>query len=314
MRIMADTIVLCESPLQYKNALAYLAEYHAEQPALFIIRKNGLEDNDRHFVSLQEAGHHSFYGKRVKKHSRVGLFFFVLLIWCQFFFLRNNKRFVVGDVRSNWMKIVVSFRKTADVVFIDDGMATIATVPQMEAINVSGSKTLYTIFDIKSKTLKVIHRGAGSKCCKPSGRQIWFAGGPYVEKGILASESYQSILHYFIKQYRQSGELVYARHRSEDCLSQEDLLQLGFDAISEPEYTLEDKIDRMDELITVLVGLYSTALFNVKSVYPQIKVISYRCPDEYYLSNKKAIAEVYSFLDVHSDVDIEYFPREFSNG
>lgn len=310
MRTMADTIVLCESPLQYKNALAFISEHHSEKPTLFILRKNGLQDNDRHFVPPQDIVHHFFYEKRVKKSSRVGLFFFVLLIWIKYFLLRSNKRFVVGDVRSKWMRTVLNFNKSADIIFVDDGMATIATIPQMESVSTYGSKTLYTFFNVKSETLKIIHRHPEIKCSKPSGRQIWFAGGPYVEKQILTSEVYLAILRRFINQYRQHGELVYARHRSEDRLTQAELQQLGFAIVSESESTLEDKIEQMDELVAVLVGLYSTALFNVKTAYPQIQVISYCCPDEYYLSNNKAISDVYLFLEAHSHVDIQYLRQD----
>lgn len=314
---MKKNMILCESPLQYNNALSYIAHIEEDCDLIIIIRKNGDIDNDSQLDSsknIEQTKNVNVYSRTVRKNNKLALFFFSVSILLRFVILnRRYNNIVVGDVRSKWMNVVLWLTSPRNVIFVDDGLATVANIELMENFKNKGTTSLYTIFDIRSDKINVIKKSLKNTEAGDGTKIAFFIGGPYVEKNIITTDAYLSILKLFINKFSSEYELYYALHRSENELSTSELYNMGFNNIIKSQMPIEEKISTLDLGSCVIAGLYSTALFILSKSLPGSYVISYRLPDDYYVSNQDAINKVYEFFEENTSIDIVSIKRGYIN-
>lgn len=298
---MIKNIVFVESPLQCINAINYVKEVNKGE-SLFIIRLNGIDENDlkiKNIVKREQTRYIKFIFFTVKPRG------FLLIFWAIIFklvggLLFSRKKMIFGDFRSKWMKIIFASKKPELVVFVDDGLATIAYIDNL--LEFKKKFTLFTVFNIENNNLNIIKNK--SKKREIIGKDVIFIGMPLSEKDIVDKEAYVKYLCYILDEYK-GRKVIYCPHRSEVNLSNDLLIKLGFSDVFKSLNNIEDAIE-VDELQPdTVISFYSTALCNLDLKFNIREIRSYKlCENDINPEYVKSIKQVYSYFDLYTKIKI----------
>lgn len=127
----------------------------------------------------------------------------------------------------------------------------------------------------------------------------YFIGTQIVEKGIVNKEYYLKILKNLVAEYAKKGiQVKYIKHRAESNLNIEPITK--FMEVITFELPIEFAFLNKS-LPVVFCGFFSTALFTLKNIHPEMEVIAYRLPDHQLnnseLESKDDIIRIYRSME-----------------
>lgn len=236
---------------------------------------------------------------------------------------------IIGDFRSRFMRhIANSIGK--QVILIDDGAATL-TVADQRCKNVSldqkycrgwrryinkrnilgyqdhdvSSLTFFTAFQFKvpNQDNVVRHHYAHLRQSMAAYNRIpvrYFVGCPLVEMGMISGADYQAYLEKIASHFEEP--ICYIPHRRENSRRVNSLaasLKWRVETFDKP---LEIELLERGELPLGLIGLYSTALNNVYTLFGErLPICSYQIPGEDVLipERRENVARVYDYYHRH---------------
>lgn len=298
---MIKNIIFIESPLQCVNAIDYVQKINKGK-SLFFIRLNGSKENDseiKEIIKKSNLSDAKIYFFKIKPKS---LLLVLFLIFCKVVvkLKSKNKKFIFGDFRSRWMSCIFKKIEPERVVFVDDGLATVASMNSLLSYN--KKFTLFTVFNVKTKALNIVKNTYIKKII--IGNDIVFIGMPLSEKNILEKNKYIEYLSSIISVYKNQN-VIYCPHRSEVNFADEFFLQLGFSSIFRSSENIEIAIENEELTPDIVISFYSTALCNLDLKFNIRKIISYRLESKdinnIYLA---AIIKVYHYFELYTNIEI----------
>ncbi|WP_156656669.1 hypothetical protein [Morganella psychrotolerans] len=222
----------------------------------------------------------------------------------------RHKNIIIGDFRSKWMfhRGLFSIYKNKNIIFIDDGLATINVKRKLEKINTNNNIILFTTFNISSNRINIInHKPLPNSRLKKS-NTILFIGSPLVDKNIMSYNNYIAVLEnvlYNNTYNKTSSEIIYCKHRAEVALTDLDLIKLGFTSVYTPKIDLESSLEDGEISCSSVIGLYSTALVTISNVFPELDVIAlYPGKDFFDRKYLGIINDVYKYFYFNSTIKI----------
>lgn len=304
---MGKMLALVESPLQVDNLIEYLLIENKFVKIKVIVRYNGNNKNDFILKRKIELLLGSFPCVNVvnvkikpKSFKLVPYVFSVLFLSLKF----KPTLIVYGDLRSTWNNVLFGFHsRRCTTVIIDDGFATLSIYNRLRKI--CGIEIVFfTKFDLaETKNLKVIYsKGSDGKLAvNRSLDRCVFVGSPVVEKDIISSDMYISILKRIVDDNSEI-EVSYCFHRGEHLLNDSDLIDIGFTNVLHLDSSIEDSIENEDIHLTKLSGLYSTALINASLKFYNLDIECYLLPKSCLMKNFDNIQNVYSYIALQEGI------------
>lgn len=204
-----------------------------------------------------------------------------------------------GDWRSKLFKFFALHPKFKGFVSIDDGTASFITAQHAEM----SAKKLYAFIPRLKPTiisrypieklfpsLNVIPLPPQHQSLPLDDNTVLFIGCCVVEKGIMTEEDYQETLEQ-AKAAFPDRQWLYYSHRSE----LDRVLPQGFNRIP-ATLPIEHWFSTLARPPRTLVSLFSSALFNLVSDYPDTKAFYLKPEDSRFLTRTKDINVVYEWL------------------
>lgn len=288
---MMKNIYLVVSPFQLICAIEARKKYcGGEKNYLFIMCKGSdasqgniqirslIDDQWEKVVWLKEIGRRGFFRSIYRIVLTVNIALIVGLI-------RGNV--FIGDYRVSWFRLIgrIYGKKT---IILDDGASTIPLLSRLESNNFkdlnSGMDEIFTIFDdgrlerlsnnfiVRNNLNELSLQKNKTQIINP--KKIYIVGQWLSESGVISLNSELEILNKILKKF-SSSDLKYIPHRHESFDKLKKIEVNGFCVCIVPkplEYYLMDSV----ELPAIIVSWYSTALFVINKLFPEIKVISVR--------------------------------------
>ncbi|MFM2621540.1 hypothetical protein [Vibrio owensii] len=298
-------IVLVESHLQFECALNYVTETKSSID-LIIIRKNNVYANDLNlnkYISDNSRLINKVIYLTASPNNKKELIKGVLeIIALNFVYFIKARQVLIGDHRSKWMELIACITR-GERFYLDDGLATISHYHDILSSDIK--RKLITSFDLDSSANCLVYKLNKIKI-EPFSlveNSIAIVGMPILEKETLSKDVY---LEYLLEVSRKfdSFDIYYFPHRYESDLNLE-LYKKKFNfKIPEIECSIED-FYKKNKAPKCLVGLYSTALINikegVKGVNVYKKVINVNCFPE---SRRVEILRIYEYMSHAKIIDI----------
>ncbi|EQB9156006.1 hypothetical protein ISO70_15010 [Morganella morganii subsp. morganii] len=298
-----DHIILCESPLQIKNSFSYIEKSNTSIKPLFLVRLNNNSKNNEMMFKILIDKDKENPVKFIKTNKKISLLWLKIL---SFYLTLRCKNIIIGDFRSKWMfhRELFFIYKNKNLIFIDDGLATINIKRKLETLNTNNNITLFTTFNISSSCLNIINHNPRIISNLKKNNSILFIGSPLVDKNIMSYNNYIAILKNVLDN-NTSSEIIYCKHRAEVIMTDADLVGLGFTSVYTPEIDLESSLE--DGVLTCsrVIGLYSTALVTISNTFPDLNVIALypgKCSFNSDVSN--IINDVYKYFYFNSTIKI----------
>lgn len=305
---MNKTLYLVESPFQLLSALEAI-EYYKTNDYKLIIRLSNKENENQLLRIVNDLdldkGRITFisvykYGLLLKKIIEVKF-----MIWLYF----NKNKYTVyflGDYHSGYLTLLRRLcLKNKTIIYLDDGASTIRA-------NNSFTKEKFfdwfTIYDLKSLPEQSIiqhnfsylrKRVADNVVAKND--QVIILGDKFYEEGMLSRENSNRILEQLISAL--IGEkVIYLAHRG---ASKEKLDYIrnkyNIDVVKH-DFPIELYGLYMGELPKRVVSFFSTALFSLQKIYPEIEVKLYRIDTTMFTSHRETYDEGYQVYEGYMEI------------
>lgn len=298
-----DHIILCESPLQIKNSIAYIEKKNIQLRSLFLVRLNRNNKNNEMMFNTLLDEDKKISVKFIKVNSKLSVLWLKIY---SFYLTLKYKNIIIGDFRSKWMfhRELFSVYKSKNITFIDDGLATINIKRKLEKLNINNNITLFTTFNISSSNLNIINHKPYKRYSLKKSNTILFVGSPLVDKHIMTHNNYIAILKYVLDN-NTSSKIIYCKHRAEVAITENDLVRLGFTSVYTPEIDLESSLEDGIISCSSVIGLYSTALATISNTFPELNVIAlYPGKDSFNRKFLNIINDVYKYFYFNSKIKI----------
>ncbi len=301
---VVGNIFIVESPFQLSNALLY----HKKNDSV-IVRLNGENKNDFQIEKMLSSFNGKVYIKKASKESKFDLIRFVLFFAVPVLIANLNKKVIIGNYNSLWMRVMGYLFNPFHFAVLDDGLITIRTIKRLDDnISRSGSIkkrfllllaprfiTQYKIYSnfIQIYNQEINKRKRTTRAIK-AGR-VCFIGSPLFDKNVLTFDFYVKCLAAISDNLKRCGySIEYYPHRSEKNIS---YLNVFFDDVIKSDDSIEVYYSASNELPEIFVSFYSSALLNLRSDYPECKFISYKLDcNEINGKFRYEIMEAYNFL------------------
>lgn len=306
-------VFFVESPLQLKNYSTLKANglLKAEDDTVVVVRLNDNNACSSMIIKLLEE--YNLYEHAVffyaSKGNKIMLFLSALKLVANLKFKhRDTVNLYLGDFRSKWMGFIASFFRTANVNFIDDGMATLVFYNDL----ISGKRKIgkncriVTSFNINSNDIvPVINlKTEKIKACADSSSAV-IIGMPLVEYSMITVSDYSSYLTTVIEHARNSGasNIMYIPHRNENAeVVNSKCERLGLKVFT-LEVPLEDWFEREENPPRNYYSLYSTAIVNLDATYLGLKCYCYKPAEfSFKIGHRDAVKVVYEYITQSSDI------------
>lgn len=284
-------LVLVFTPLQYLNAVAFKDQFNKKSK--FIVLTTNRRNIDQ--IKLLDKDHHCQYPLEDLLFLPEEILWAVKLIYVTFFVSANNFSEVLIGNYNNVVAFVLALkfqRENKDLIFVDDGLATVNIYNDRNAKGVLRSPRLfggqmiyiyryflrnkflqkisfYTSLDLESLThltcdsiiQQEIMSGTKSRALS---NEIWFVGSPLIEGGVLELKEFQHDVN-IVRRYAKNNnlELKYILHRFESV--EDDLNCQRFDL------PIEIILNNADTIPKEIISYYSSALINIASLHPRIR-------------------------------------------
>ncbi|WP_064605356.1 hypothetical protein [Photobacterium sp. J15] len=289
------TLFLLESPLQVSNAIA---SKEINDESTLLIRLNDFKNNDE-LILNEINGFESRFIFSAKRNSKVKLMLWVLFFFV--FFSWRTHRIYLGDARSTWMKLVEKLFLMSEIIYLDDGMATIKIYE--DVIKKNSKVTFLTRFPLKPTNNVSIRKiqEVDDKQFITRHKEVYFIGAALSANRLLDTKCYISIIKNEIESYKSKGyEIVFFPHRYESLDVIEALSEVCI--INSIGTSIENYVIDSRNVPEVIISFASTALFNLSDKLCSTEIISLNFLKHCLLDERVCDFElVYSFFERHCD-------------
>jgi hypothetical protein len=294
MRVTA----LIESPFQ----LIQLAEYIAINNVYdyrVVLRLNNNEVNNTQLLNTLEVLGVDKYKCDVSK-SKFILIAYLLINY------RLLGRLVIGDENSAIYRIIRLLIPLKFFLFLDDGTAS------LKSKNKGDRYTIFeTVIGIKNK-LTCITKLIESTNVGVSPKKLIILGGKLIEVGICSRDIYIGVIDAMVADIRKNHSMdiviAYIPHRGESeyktFLTEEYCKKFNIEVIQN-ELPVEFIAIEVKCSVVGVFGMFSTALFSMKLIYPFSEIKYYILSEDDLLCRKDAVMDFYLMMKGSSMISSE---------
>ncbi|PWC09725.1 hypothetical protein [Brenneria corticis] len=310
---MRVNFFILESPLQVASACKVSELFDSE--SFFFIRLNGDKNNDdliyREMDKVSKETHRVFF--KTKRGSRISLLLcFARLLIHYIRFIGRIDGVFIGHWQSRWMRVSSVIIKLQNIGIVDDGLATISAIRQLNTLKknrflLKYLPTFYTSFDINIPYPKIVSCKKKKQVSCKVGSFAIIIGTPLVEKGIINFGLYEKIINNISSHMKsKSMDIIYIPHRAEGQL----LDRYDSDIkIMTLDKSVEDYFKELISFPSFVFSFYSTALVNLSEVYKGPSFYSILLDENDIESNFKSIV-LNSYEYIFSLNSIKVVPYE----
>lgn len=250
----------------------------------------------------------------------------------------GNDDFVfIGNVGDLWLYWLLANLKCRNKIIIDDGMATInhieggkiqfrrgkrlRNIIEERLLNLPKSLNTSSIsyFSLFSKldfyqvnyirnNFSYVRLTYGRHFYQKT-REAFFVGQHLVDLGVINLNAYIDIVNTIKKYYQEKGyTFQYCKHRTENAS------QLPADwNVHTFDYPIEVQMLRQSSLPCIIVGFYSSALLNLKLLFPkQMDIVSVRLPD--HIIDKRYLYGIKNAYEYYAkEIDSQFIVRDVNS-
>jgi len=240
------------------------------------------------------------YGTLLKK-----ILEFKFLMWL--FFNKNKYTvFLLGDYHSGYLSLLRRVcLKDKKVIYLDDGSSTIRA---NNSFTEDKFFDWFTIYDLKKlpKQIIVQHdfpylRSKIQKSVLSRNNTTIILGDKFYEAGLLTRDNSNKIMQQLM--HKLIGEkVIYMAHRGESVEKLDYLRERYKISVIKNDFPIELYGFYTKELPKQVVSFFSTALFSLQKIYPEIEVKLYRIDTTMFTSHVETYNDAYKAYESHMKV------------
>ena len=230
---------------------------------------------------------------------------FKFLMWL--FFNKNKYTvFLLGDYHSGYLSLLRRVcLKDKKVIHLDDGSSTIRA---NNSFTEDKFFDWFTIYDLKklSKQIIVQHdfpylRSKIQNRVLNRNNTTIILGDKFYEAGLLTIDNSNKIMQQLM--HKLTGEkVIYMAHRGESAEKLDYLRERYKISVIKNDFPIELYGFYTKELPKQVVSFFSTALFSLQKIYPEIEVTLYRIDTTMFTSHVEAYNDAYKAYEPHMKV------------
>jgi len=305
---MGRLFYIVESAFQLFGALEAIDYYKVSEYRLVIRLSN--QENETQLIKMIDdlevdkakitfiTGYK--YGTLLKK-----ILEFKFLMWL--FFNKNKYTvFLLGDYHSGYLSLLRRVcLKDKKVIHLDDGSSTIRA---NNSFTEDKFFDWFTIYDLKklSKQIIVQHdfpylRSKIQNRVLNRNNTTIILGDKFYEAGLLTIDNSNKIMQQLM--HKLTGEkVIYMAHRGESAEKLDYLRERYKISVIKNDFPIELYGFYTKELPKQVVSFFSTALFSLQKIYPEIEVTLYRIDTTMFTSHVEAYNDAYKAYEPHMKV------------
>jgi hypothetical protein len=206
-------------------------------------------------------------------------------------------KYILGDYHARYVtllrKIVL---KNKEIIYLDDGSSAIRTQNMFTDKYFFDLFTMHNLVPLKNQTIvqheflflkqKII------KCDVIQNNKTIILGDKFYEAGLLTKNDSVYILDKLI-QHLDGEEIIYMAHRGESEKKLNEIMNKYKIKIVRNNYPIELYGLYHMELPKKIVSFFSTALFSMQKIYPNIEVVAYRIDTSMFTNHVEAYNNAY---------------------
>ena len=288
---MVNSIALISSPFQLVCLKEYIFNSSIIDIEIIFIETHNSKKNKKQVFAV--ANHLQLEISRSFSNSSK-MFYFILF---KNFILRKTINLILGDYFNSSFFIFSKIIKFKNLIFIDDGLATLFIhKPSIYSNSIIGKyfkwdyNTSFTVFsnfkndnllNLQKNNFKYLNSILKNK--KIENYSI-LLGGNFIESGLTDLNSYTNILN--IIKHKYKNEIIYIPHRLEDPSNYN---RYPFNLLV-PDVCFEVLLTQLNSLPNNIFGFYTTALITSKSIlfdFDKINFINFEV--DFFSKDEKTI-------------------------
>lgn len=323
-----QNIIIVDTPFELLCGIEFILEEKLYlDNAIYLIAVNNKSENNLLQIRNLYKQHSKYFDnyEEVSIKSKTLVFRFYYYLYKYYIIQRklnklNINYLILGDYANCYFRHIGNKTRSIKTIALDDGFATLKTFNSFDFTNTSLTKKekikkiaslgsydskyknvcLYTIFydkinyqnrkknallNTQKKVLNSIHKN-----------EMFIIGTPVVEDGIVE----ESVYRFFLKEISKKSnhdKIIYLPHRREDpnklnSISAYNNIEIRWVNTLVELYILENLY-----LPSLIISFFSTSLINLKLlVGTNCDIKFFRIPEQYLLSRKSHIANIYDLL------------------
>ena len=263
---MVNSIALISSPLQLVCLKEYLNYSKIKNIQIYFIESNKSINNKNQVFSVAKY----LQLEINKSFSNSNKLFYLLLIK---FFFKKTHNLILGDYFNSSFFIFSKIVKFRNLVFIDDGLATLlinkpivynkSIIGKYFKWNYNASYIVFSNFKNENILTSIKNEFNFLKSIlkeKKIDNYSILLGGNFIESGLINFNNYLKLLQKINNKYKT--KIIYIPHRLEDPSN---FNNYPFNLLV-PEVCFEILLTQLDSLPKNIFGFYTTALITSKSI------------------------------------------------
>jgi len=240
------------------------------------------------------------YGEVFKKLSE-----FKFLLWL---FFNKNKytKYFLGDYHSRYLTLLRKLcLKNKKVIYLDDGSSTIRANNSFSRDRFFDWFTIYELTALPKQSI-VQHdfpyiRGKIKQKVLDKSNKTIIIGDKFYEAGLLSQKDSNKILEKLMD--RLEGEdVIYMAHRGESIEKLESIRKKYDIDVIKNDFPIELYGLYAEKLPKRVVSFFSTALYSLKKIYPEIEVKLYRIDTTMFTDHVKAYDNAYKAYEPYMEI------------
>jgi hypothetical protein len=305
---MDKSLYIVESPFQLLGAVESI-DYHKTENYGLVVRlstkentkqlRKMIEDLE---VNISKIIFISAYGDNevLKKIAD-----FKFLIWL---FLNKNKytKYLLGDYHSRYFTLLRKLcLKNKKIIYLDDGASTIRANNSFSKNNFFDWFTIYDLVALPEQSIihhdfPYLRHKIKQKVLDKSNKTI-ILGDKFYEAGLLSQKDSNKILEKLMD--RLEGEdVTYMAHRGESVEKLEYIRKKYDIDVVKNDFPIELYGLYTEALPRRVVSFFSTALYSLQKIYPEIEVSLYRVDTTMFTSHVETYNDAYRVYEPYMEI------------
>lgn len=261
-------LILVETPFQLLCAYEYSRKNPS--PVSLYIRKSGVGSNDQQMSAMVRDLHLKIKKEfLVRPGNKLDYLRAVLgFLFCDF---HRYEKVVLGSYFSGFQKLISSIVIKKEIVFLDDGVATLLADKIIK--EQGGRYSVFSIFDldkdnyINCEVNRFDSLAGEYKCTEHEEYAVFFIGQKLVDIGAMDMDAYVKVLECAVE--GSPGSVVhYIPHRTESSACLEVVKNVKGLQLLNADVAVEYFMLRNRWLPRTIYSVNSTALFTLASLFP----------------------------------------------
>jgi len=305
---MDKSLYLVESPFQLLGALESIYFHKTENYGLVVrlstkentkqLRKmiEDLEVKTSKIIFISAYGDNQTFKKIAD---------FKFLLWL---FLNKNKytKYFLGDYHSRYLTLLRKVcLKNKKVIYLDDGASTIRANNSFSADRFFDWFTIYDLMALPEQSIiqhdfSYIRSKIKQKVLDNSTKTV-ILGDKFYEVGLLSKQDSYKVLEKLMDRL-QGEEVIYMAHRGESAEKLEYIREKYNIDVVKNDFPIELYGLYADKLPKSVVSFFSTALYSLQKIYPEIEVKLYRIDTTMFTSHIETYNEAYRTYEPYMEI------------